>query len=572
MKQKMIIYQVFTRLFGNDHVKYIRNGSIEENGCGHFADFTTKALQEIKALGATHIWYTGVIEHATQTDYTAIGIDKDHPAVVKGKAGSPYAIKDYYDVDPDLAVTPEERMKEFHNLIKRTHKAGLKMIIDFVPNHVARQYHSDNKPAGVKDLGENDIITEAFNPQNNFYYIPDCPFAPHFDLCRNASEPYREFPAKATGNDNFSPSPGCNDWYETVKLNYGIDYCGGGRRCFSPIPSTWKKMRDILLFWASQDIDGFRCDMAEMVPAEFWGWAIPQVKQEYPHVIFIAEVYNPNEYRNYIHNGCFDYLYDKVGLYDTLRGIVCGYSSARQITGCWQNVDDIKEHMLNFLENHDEQRIASDFFAGDACKGLPALVVSACMGTNPMMVYFGQELGERGMDEEGFSGRDGRTTIFDYWCVDTIRRWRNKDRYDNKLLTQAESELKAYYTRVLNLCNREKALKEGDFYDLMYVNGGSDRFNADRCYAFVRRKGQELLLIVSNFEGEDKLTEVNLPTHLFEFMHINEQKQATAVDLLSEQKEVISFTASQPVTTTIPAYSSKILKIKVKESPTSEKA
>ena len=331
-------------------------------------------------------------------------------------------------------------------------------------------------------------------------------------------------------------------------------------------------MRDILLFWASQGIDGFRCDMAEMVPAEFWGWAIPQVKQEYPHVIFIAEVYNPNEYRNYIHNGCFVYLYDKVGLYDTLRGIICGYSSARQITGCWQNVDDIKEHMLNFLENHDEQRIASDFFAGNASKGLPALVVSACMGTNPMMVYFGQELGERGMDKEGFSGRDGRTTIFDYWCVDTIRRWRNKDKYDNKLLTQAESELKAYYTRVLNLCNREKALKEGDFYDLMYVNGGSDRFNADRCYAFVRRKGQDLLLIVSNFEGEDKLTEVNLPTHLFEFMHIDEQEQTAAVDLLSEQKEVISFTASQPVTTTIPAYSSKILKIKVKESPTSEKA
>lgn len=562
MNNKMVIYQVFTRLFGNDNAKCVNNGDIKENGCGHFADFTSKALQEIKNLGATHIWYTGVIEHATQTDYSSIGIPQDHPAVVKGKAGSPYAIKDYYDVDPDLATRPENRMKEFRNLISRTHKAGLKMIIDFVPNHVARQYHSDSKPEGIKDLGEDDNTGHAFNPQNNFYYIPECAFTPSFDLYKNASSPYWEFPAKATGNDNFSPSPGCNDWYETVKLNYGIDYCGGGRKCFVPIPSTWEKMRDILLFWASMGIDGFRCDMAEMVPAEFWGWAIPQVKLRHPLIIFIAEVYNPNEYRNYIHNGRFDYLYDKVGLYDTLRGVVCGYSSAQQITNCWQSVDDIKGHMLNFLENHDEQRIASDFFAGDAQKARPALLVSACMNTNPMMVYFGQELGERGMDEEGFSGQDGRTTIFDYWSVDSIRRWKNKGKFDGKLLTPAEKKLKAYYTLVLNLCNKEKALYDGDFYDLMYVNGGP-AFNADKCYAFVRRKGKDLLLVIANFEGEAKQMEINLPSHLFEYFNIQEQETAVATDLLSGEKENLRLTAGVPVMTTVPAYGGKILKFKV---------
>ncbi len=539
------------------------HGTKAENHCGRFADFTRQALQEIQKLGTTHIWYTGVIAHATQTDYSQYGIPSDHPAVVKGKAGSPYAIKDYYDVDPDLASQPEKRMKEFEHLIFRTHDAGMKVIIDFVPNHVARQYHSVCKPEGVEDLGEDDNTNLAFDAQNNFYYIPGQTFRPGFSLQDGAEAPYEEYPSKATGNDNFSPCPGRNDWYETVKLNYGINYCNGGSRHFSPIPSTWIKMRDILLFWAGKGVDGFRCDMAEMVPVEFWGWAIPQVKHRYPSLIFIAEVYNPNEYRNYIRQGRFDYLYDKVGLYDTLRGVICGYSSARQITHCWQSVDDIRNHMLNFLENHDEQRLASDFFAGNSEKARPALLVSACMGENPMMIYFGQELGERGMDEEGFSGKDGRTTIFDYWSVDTIRRWRNKDSFDGKKLTADELALQAFYTRVLTLCNKEKALRNGIFYDLMYANNDPHLFNADRCYAFVRRKDKDLLIIIANFEGTDQHTAVNIPAHLFEFLQIENKGEVEASELLSGKKELITFCADQRVTTTIPAYSGKILKIKI---------
>ena len=562
MKEKLIIYQVFTRLFGNDRTNCKNNGSKKENGCGHFSDFTLKALEEIKHLGATHIWYTGVIEHATQTQYKEYGITPDHPAIVKGKAGSPYAIKDYYDIDPDLADKPKERMKEFQNLISRTHRAGLKMIIDFVPNHVARQYKSDSKPEGVKDLGEDDNKDHAFNPQNNFYYIPGQLFYPDFDLKQDASSPYYEMPARATGNDNFSPSPSRNDWYETIKLNYGIDYCGGGHRHFQPTPSTWIKMRDILLFWAAKGIDGFRCDMAEMVPAEFWGWVIPQVKEQFPDIIFIAEVYNPNEYRNYIYNGRFDYLYDKVGLYDTLRGVTCNYSSARQITNCWQSIDDIKDHMLNFLENHEVQRLASDFFAGNAEKGKAALVVSACMGENPMMIYFGQELGERGMDNEGFSGLDGRTTIFDYWCVDTLRRWRNKGKFDGTLLTEQEKELKSYYKKVLNLCNEEKALCEGTFYDLMYVNDHSVHFNADRNYTFVRKYNNEIILVIANFEDTDKTIGINLPKHLFEFYNIPEKKKVVAIDLLQNTTEQVAFNSAQRLMTQVPANYGKLLKIK----------
>ena len=324
---KFVIYEVIPRLFGNNINTNKWKGNIKENGCGKFNDFTPKALKAIKELGTTHVWYMGVIEHATQTNYSAYGILQDNSSVVKGSAGSPYAIKDYYDVDPDLAENVENRMKEFEALVKRTHKAGMKVIIDFVPNHVARQYHSDAKPKGVIDLGEKDCTDYAFTPTNNFYYLPQQSFNPHFDL-----QGYTEYPAKATGNDQFTASPNEHDWYEAVKLNYGVDYMEGHQKHFNPIPDTWEKMRDILLFWASKGIDGFRCDMAEMVPVEFWGWVIPQVKKAFPHVIFIAEIYQPNEYRNYICNGKFDYLYDKVGMYDTLRGIMSHNHSAQGIT------------------------------------------------------------------------------------------------------------------------------------------------------------------------------------------------------------------------------------------------
>lgn len=540
----MIVYQVFTRLFGSNRQNPVPFGSKAQNGCGKMADFTLKALEEIRSLGATHIWYTGIIEHATQTDYSAYGISQDHPAVVKGKAGSPYAIKDYFDVDPDLATKVGKRREEFRNLIARSHKAGLKVIMDFVPNHVARQYHSDCCPSDVSDLGAEDDKSMSFSTANNFYYLPGESLKSGFDL-----QGYNECPARATGNDVFSAWPCKNDWYETVKLNYGVDVCGGRVGHFCPVPSTWHKMLQILLYWAGQDVEGFRCDMAEMVPVEFWEWVIPQIKEAYPQIIFIAEVYNPAEYRNYIHRGHFDYLYDKVGLYDTLKAVAQGHVSTQEITRCWQNVDDIREHMLNFLENHDEQRIASDFFVGEACKGRPMLLVSTLMGKNPMMVYFGQELGERGMDEEGFSGRDGRTTIFDYWTVDTIRRWRNEGKFDGQLLADSEKELQEFYRKVLHIKEEQASCSEGDFYDLMYVNP-----HLNRQYAFLRRSGKQLLLVVANFDGVQQDVQVNIPAHVFEFFQLKERKRVNATDLLTGSKTSISFQSNEPTCITLPPY------------------
>lgn len=556
--EKMIIYQVFPRWFGNINTKPVRNGSLEENGVGKFSDFTPLALSKIKELGTTHIWYTGVIEHATQTDYTAYHIQKDHRAVVKGKAGSPYAIKDYYDIDPDLADHVENRMEEFEALVARTHDAGMKVIIDFVPNHVARQYHSDAQYNFIEELGQNDNTSKAFDPNNNFYYIPGQPLTLPFTDDDDGLE-YSEFPAKATGNDRFDAFPNCNDWYETVKLNYGVDYLNGRSKHLDPIPNTWNKMLDILRFWASKKIDGFRCDMAEMVPVEFWEWAIPLVKKDYP-VIFIAEVYNPAEYRNYIFNGHFDYLYDKVGLYDTLRAVICGQAPASNIPACWQSLEGIQAHMLNFLENHDEQRLASDFFAKEPLAGISGLIVSALMNTNPMMIYAGQELGERGMDEEGFSGLDGRTTIFDYWSVSTLRNWKNGGKYDGGKLTEKQKQLRQQYATILNIAKNEPAINQGAFFDLMYTNEKNRFFNNRNQYAFLRKHKNEVILVVANFTHFEQNVWVNIPEDAFKTLGIKDNEAAMLKDLLTGTETISTLTTAWPFKVKLPACSGKVLK------------
>lgn len=555
--EKAIIYQIFTRLFGNTNTTRKHNGTLTDNGCGKLNAFTPAVLRRIKELGATHVWYTGVIRHATTTDYTRYGIPRQHPAVVKGNAGSPYAITDYYDIDPDLATNVEKRMNEFESLVKRTHKAGLKMIIDFVPNHVARQYKSIAKPEGIADFGENDNTGMQFSPQNNFYYCPEQSFAADIDLYHGEELPYEEFPAKATGNDCFGNRPGRNDWYETVKLNYGVDYCdaGGVSTHFSPTPDTWKKMLDILLFWAGKGVDAFRCDMAEMVPSAFWQWVTTEVRKKHHNVKFIGEVYNPGRYREYINAG-FDYLYDKVGMYDSLRDVVCGHRSATDITRQWQTNDDIADHMLYFLENHDEQRIASDFFAGNARKGIPALMTSALMRTNPFMLYAGQEYGERGMDEEGFSGRDGRTTIFDYWSVDSLIHGYSSRRQ----LTKEEKSIEATYKKVLNIATNEKAVTEGKFFDLMYVNPTSADFNADRKYVFLRSNEDDLMIVLANFSDENSDCKINIPQHAFNYLNLKKGIME-GTDLLNGEKITITLSDTDPLNLSVEAWSGRVIKI-----------
>jgi glycosidase len=560
-KNKIFVYQILTRLFGNKNSRNKPHGTIEENGSGKFNDITDIVLNELKEAGYTHVWYIGVLAHASATDYTEYGIPRQFPEIVKGKAGSPYAIRDCYDVDPDLAVNVKKRMQEFEELIARTHNAGLNVLIDFVPNHVARNYRSIAKPKHVEEFGEKDDTSVVFAPHNNFYYLPGQPLDLQFLRDKGIEVNYVENPAKATGNDCFANKPSEYDWYDTVKLNYGVDYLNERRRYFDPIPNTWKKMRDILFFWAAKDIDGFRCDMAEMVPLEFWKWVIPQIKAQFPDIIFFAEIYNPSVYRDFLADNTFDYLYDKVGLYDVLRDVACGYRPSSDITFILNAVGDIQHRMINFMENHDEQRIASDFFLKSGEKGKAAMIVTACINVNPVMIYFGQELGERGMDEEGFSGKDGRTSIFDYWSVDTVRRWNNNGKWNEELLTEEEIRLRKFYHKLIRLCNREKALREGLFYDLMYANYENPDFNSMKQYAFVRGDYKDFLLVIANFSNEEEEVTVWIPDHAYDFFKVNQHERAIAVPLLSDEKFPIDFSWTNPLKVKIKANEGEIYKI-----------
>ena len=554
---KPVIYQLLPRLFSNTCETCVPNGDIEQNGVGKLNDITPRVLKSIKDLGVTHVWYTGVIEHAHATDYSQYGIVRDNPYVVKGKAGSPYAISDYYDIDPDIAVDVPDRMEEFENLVKRTHDAGLKVIIDFVPNHVARRYHSDVKPSGIEDFGVNDDNTYFFSPKNDFYYIPRQKFSPSIYLGEGEAA-YTEFPAKASGNDCFTAFPSQNDWYETVKLNYGVDY-GDGSRHFEPIPPVWFKMLNVLRYWASKGIDGFRCDMAFMVPTEFWKWAIPNVREKYPEILFIAEIYDVGLYREFINVG-FDYLYDKVNLYDTLRGIQCSQVSAAQITNCWQAVDGIGDKMLNFLENHDEQRFASMQFAGNADLVTPSLIVSSTISTGPVMIYMGQELGEKAAEAEGFSGLDGRTTIFDYWSVPTLRRWYNEGKPGISKLTKQEKSLRKLYSTILNICNTESAISSGMFFDLMYVNYNNGKFNPHLQFAYLRGDEKATIVIAVNFDNIDVDVEINIPDLALKMLNIPEG-EIEATELLTGEKAKKVLSSQIPFATKIPHNSAVMWKI-----------
>lgn len=557
--EKLIIYQLFPRIFTNSNANCVPWGTLAQNGSGKLNDLTCNVIRNIKALGVNCLWLTGVIEHATKTDFSKYGIAPDNPNIVKGEAGSPYAIKDYYDIDPALAVSVPDRMKEFVSVVKRIHREKMKVIIDFVPNHTARVYHSDAAPKGVEDFGKRDDIQMNFARDNNYYYISNQQFYPDFNLRAEGTKPYIEFPAKATGNDCFTAFCGVNDWYETVKLNYGHDYNDNSDH-FYPIPDTWKKMLEILKFWASKGVDGFRCDMVFMVPLAFWHWAIPQVKAVYPHLIFIGEIYDVALYRPFLDYGCFDYLYDKVNLYDTLVEIEKHGWSAAQLTGCWQTVDGIGERMVNFLENHDEVRFGSYAYAGDSLRVIPSLVVSAMISNGPFLLYYGQELGEQARDNEGFAGDNNRTTIFDYWSISTVRRWYNKGKCNEELLSAHERWLRKVYKNVLTLCNSREALYNGGFFDLMYVNLRTPGFNPHTNFAFLRYKDDDVLLIIVNFSREAAHVSLFIPDLAFEMTSI-QRGEVVANDLLWGKPHKLVLSPMEPLTVYMSAADALVLPV-----------
>ncbi len=515
---KFIIYQMLPRLWGNIEGKNIKNGTLKDNGCGKFNSIDTISLEYLRSLGVSYVWYTGIIRHATAEDEA--GCTPSSADWVKGRAGSPYSITDYYDVNPYLADEPDKRMDEFRDLVRRTHEAGLKVIIDFVPNHVARDYGrftaEHPAPTGMAALGATDDKSVHWKDTNDFFYYPKIPLT-----LPVKNQTYVEMPAMASGN-TYTASPGVNDWYDTVKLNY-CDFH----------TETWEKMYDIVNFWAEQGVDGFRCDMVELVPPAFFKWLIEKIKKDRPNLIFVAEVYQKTLYSKYIRDIGFDLLYDKSGIYDTIRAIVEknvndsgvpveDWQSAKRITWNWQSLGELQPYMLNFLENHDEQRFASDFFGGNVKNSYAALYASLFLNTAPFMLYAGEEVGERGMDNEGFSGTDGRTSIFDWWAPSSLTRLYRYIHGETGALSHDEQETLEFYRKALRFASEDDAVSKGTVYDLCYCNSSSDGFNQDRHFAFLRDYEDETLLIVCNFSKVDADMKISIPEHAFNWMKMPE--------------------------------------------------
>jgi glycosidase len=575
---KPVVYQVFTRLFGNTNTSNKPWGTIEDNGVGKFSDFTDSALQGIKELGITHIWYTGVPHHDVITDYSAYGISHDDPDVVKGRAGSPYAVKDYYSVNPDLAEDPAKRLQEFEALIARTHKHAMQVIIDIVPNHVARNYQSLAKPEGLRDFGEQDDTSVEYARDNNFYYVVGKDF--QVPLSLNGYQPlggdthplsdgkFAESPAKWTGNGSRKAQPHFQDWYETVKVNYGVRPDGSYDFVRLPeqymqldaeqhakfwqdkdVPDSWRKFRDITHYWLDKGVDGFRYDMAEMVPVEFWSYLNSSIKMKNPRAFLLAEVYNPDLYRQYIQLGKMDYLYDKVEFYDSLKAIMQGKEKAKVLHQIQAGHQDIEQHMLHFLENHDEQRIASDNFAGKvggAEMGKPALVVSALISRSPTLLYFGQEVGEDGSEDLGF-GDPSRTSIFDYGGVPAQQRWMNNGKFDGAQLSGSEKALRSFYVDVMNISAFHPAML-GTYMPINFepeqvadAQTGEvlNRQAADRLVAFVRYTDKQRLLVISHFEQQRSINlAIVLDAEQLDALRLNTDAYV-GVDLLTGTEQTL---------------------------------
>lgn len=527
------------RHFGNTNGQPKPGGSLAENGCGKFDDINDAALSSIKELGITHLWLTGVLEQASSTAYP--GRPADDPLLLKGKAGSPYAIRDYFDVCPDYATDPGKRLDEFRALLQRIRKQGLKAIIDFVPNHVARSYASDIRPN--LSFGTHDDTARFFDPDNNFYYLGSLhpgggpPLKLPGKDGPTAYAPESGF-GRVTGNNALTWSPSVHDWYETIKLNYGHDFTlGPPRDDLHPLPGpdtpaqdtpdTWRKMDAILGYWQEMGVDGFRVDMAHMIPMAYWNWQTRRCRKRNAGVFFMAEAYDNDPAKLTAGNvldellDCgFDAVYDDPS-YSTIKHTVEGRQWANDIDAAANPFSRRFHHSLRYAENHDEVRLASkgNWAASGMDIGKPVSAILFGMGRGPIMLYSGQETGEAADGAEGFSGDDGRSSIFDYGCLPSLVPWVNDHKYDGAKLSPQQKSLRAFYAALLKTC-AGPAFTHGDFYGLNHANHGNPHYgrlpgehvSGHWLYSYLRRDAAsgQAFLVVANLHPRETLAEVRI--------------------------------------------------------------
>jgi glycosidase len=601
--KRVRIYQLFVRLFGNTNETRKRNGHLAENGVGRFADINHTAAGSIRDMGFTHVWLTGVLQQATATDYSKFGQPADDTDLLKGLAGSPYAIKDYFDVCPDYAENPAKRLDEFRALLERLHAQKLKAIIDLVPNHVARSCDSRVKPdcnfGSCGRGGRGDDVSKFFDPHNNFFYLtPDAngpplrlptykdgsPVSPTCQIsgavCDGIFQGETTF-GRVTGNNVVSWTPHLNDWYETVKLNYGFNFTDPSKsvreypNAWAPekaIPDTWKKMDQVIEHWQSMGVDGFRCDMSHMVPPEFWSWAIAQARARQPDVFFMGEAYDDDPSKvpgsdpviaglNYgkgnvlfdLLNAGFDAVYD-APVYRALKRIYDGSGWANDID---REIADgfICHNSVRYAENHDEVRLAapSEWGGVGMDVGRPVSAILYGMSRGAIMLYNGQEVGEPAVGAEGFGGNDARTSIFDYWSMPELVKWVNGHRYDGGRLSPKQKGLRDFYSRLINLVG-EPAFQDGEFFPLNPANRDNPAFgrlpgeqaSGHWLYAFLRYdiSTEQRFLIVANLHPSMPLQDVRviLPAAALQFLDLADRpahKSLSLVDRLAEENAMI---------------------------------
>jgi glycosidase len=531
---KPIIYQLVVRYFGNTNIANQINGSITTNGCGKFNDINTTALSALKNLGVTHLWLTGVLRQATLTDYSLAGMPADDPDIVKGLAGSFYAVRDYFDVCPDYTTTPQNRMQEFESLLQRIHDVGLQVLIDLVPNHVSRGYNSTTNPANT--FGHSDDFTQFFSSRNNFFYLIDPPnqalqlkkpasWNPSgitFDGRFGLEDGSLGHPAKATGNNVTSPSPSENDWYETIKLNYGFNFATQVST-YTPQPQTWADIDSILAYWQAKGVDGFRCDFAHYVPKEAWTFLITNARQRRP-AYFVAEAYpyansgDPIQNQQELIDSGFDAVYHYQA-YNALKGIYTDGLLGAFDQELVSQTTTMRGHFVSYIENHDERRVASPIVRnqgpgasgfGSMDAGYQLAPLQFLYASGPALLFNGQEVGEPGAGVAGFSGDDGRTTIYDYWAMPEFAKWVNGLLYDGAGLNSSQTALRKFYSNLNQVCQNPAVAGDG-FWGLLYFNNPG-RFGdcPGGLYSYARfQSGSGVALLVaanlqpsSNIQGQ----------------------------------------------------------------------
>lgn len=550
--ERPVIYQVLPRLFGNTDETRKPHGTLAENGCGKFSDFNDRSLGALKEMGITHLWLTGVIEQASGTEYP--GRAADPADILKGVAGSPYAIRDYFDICPDYADDPERRVEEFQALIERCRKHGMEVFIDFVPNHVARSYASDVRPE--LSFGEGDDPSQFFSMENNFFYVQPgmAEGGPPLKLptegkpgCTGRFKPETEF-VRVTGNNSITFAPSEGDWYETVKLNYGHDFTKGRDTSHLPgpdaatdeVPDTWRKMDEIFAYWQGMGVAGFRVDMAHMVPMEFWRWMISRARERDGDVYIFGEAYDNDPAKltdgnvlDALLESGFDAVYDDpvydicLGLYDDFAGGLKWANDLDELTFTGERF----HRSLRYAENHDEIRLASPKEWGGLgmAVGRPVSAVMFGMGRGPVMIYSGQEVGEPALGAEGFGGDDARTSIFDYWAMPEFQKWVNGGACDGGRLSDEQRALREWYGRLVSVVTGP-AFAKGDFYGLNHANKENPAYgrmpgetvSGHWLYGFLRRDEESgtAFLVVANFHGTEALRDVRvqIPKHALEWL------------------------------------------------------